>query len=157
MRPLLASPIVRRKGRDMISQTRMAHQFAVAIRIVELAAEHGTYSKEELDELFVMGYLHDIGYQFANDPDSHAQAGGEVLKRLGVKYWHEVANHGNPYSSFSSRELDLLNAADMSTSPQGESVSFAERLADIGARYGTDSTRYVNANLLIKQLMSKGF
>ena len=99
----------------MISFDRMTHQLSVARDLVEQAQSRGTYSEQELQNLFVLGYLHDIGNEFATDPDDHAAIGGEVLKRLGFTYWAEVANHGNPESSYSSAELDLLNSADMHT------------------------------------------
>lgn len=140
----------------MISSDRMAHQLSVARTLVEQARLRGTYSEQELQDLFVLGYLHDIGYEFATDPDDHAAVGGEVLKRLEFVYWAEVANHGNPESSYSSAELDLLNSADMHTSPTGERVSYAERLRDIADRYGEDSPRYQNARMIIDDLKVKG-
>lgn len=140
----------------MITLERMTHQLSVARCLVELAREQGGYSEEELQQLFVLGYLHDIGYGFATDPDNHAHAGGEVLKRLGFIYWAEVANHGNPTSAYSSLELDLLNSSDMHTSPTGEYVTYAERLQDIADRYGEDSLRYKNARTIIADLERKG-
>ena len=140
----------------MISSGRMAHQLSVARTLVEQACSQGSYSEEDLQNLFVLGYLHDIGYEFAVDPDKHAPVGGEVLKRLGFVYWAEVANHGNPASAYSSAELDLLNSADMHTSPTGEYVTYAERLQDIADRYGEDSPRYQNARTIIANLESKG-
>ncbi len=140
----------------MISFDRMTHQLSVARDLVEQAQSRGTYSEQELQNLFVLGYLHDIGYEFATDPDDHAAIGGEVLKRLGFTYWAEVANHGNPESSYSSAELDLLNSADMHTSSTGERVTYAERLQDIADRYGEDSPRYQNARTIIANLESKG-
>lgn len=140
----------------MISSDRMAHQLIVARDLVEQAQSRGTYSEQELQNLFVLGYLHDIGYEFATDPDDHAAIGGEVLKRLGFTYWAEVANHGNPEGSYSSAELDLLNSADMHTSSTGERVTYAERLQDIADRYGEDSPRYQNARTIIADLESKG-
>lgn len=140
----------------MISFDRMTHQLSVARDLVEQAQSRGTYSEQELQNLFVLGYLHDIGYEFATDPDDHAAIGSEVLKRLGFTYWAEVANHGNPESSYSSAELDLLNSADMHTSSTGERVTYAERLQDIADRYGEDSPRYQNARTIIANLESKG-
>lgn len=140
----------------MISSDRMAHQLGVAQMLVDQARSYGSYSEQELQDLFVLGYLHDIGYEFAIDPGNHAHAGGEVLKRLGFIYWAEVANHGNPTSTYSSSALDLLNAADMQTSPSGEHVSYAERLQDIADRYGEDSLRYKNARTIIADLERKG-
>lgn len=141
----------------MISSDRMAHQLSVARDLVEHARLRGSYSEQELQDLFVLGYLHDIGYEFATDPDDHAAVGGEVLKRLGFTYWAEVANHGNPESSYSSAELDLLNLADMHTSPTGKRVTYAERLQDIADRHGEDSSRYRNARMIIADLETRGY
>lgn len=140
----------------MISPDRMAHQIGVARKIVEQARLCGGVSDENLQDLFVLGYLHDIGYEFAADPDDHAAVGGEILKRLGFKYWAEVANHGKPESAYSSHELDLLNSADMQTSPAGESVSYSERLRDIADRYGAESPRCENARAIIADLERRG-
>ena len=139
----------------MISSDRMAHQLSVARTLVEQARSQGSYSEEELQDLFVLGYLHDIGYEFAADPDRHTPVGGEVLKRLGFVYWAEVANHGNPAGTYSSAELDLLNSADMHTSPTGDRITYAERLQDIADRYGEDSPRYQNARTIITDLECK--
>lgn len=140
----------------MMTPERMAHQLSVARRVVELARERGGYSEEELRQLFVMGYVHDLGYEFAVDPDEHAQVGGEILAQSGFMYAREVVNHGNPAPDHSSPALDLLNAADMQTSPSGERVSYEERLADIAARYGEDSPRTRNAAAIIAALKEKG-
>lgn len=141
----------------MLSENRMQHQLAVARRVVEMAKQRGGYSEEELQELFVMGYLHDIGYEFAKDPDNHAVVGGEVLRQCGFKYWQEIASHGDPESSYFSPELDLLNSADMHTSPLGEAISYEERLKGIRERYGSQSPRYLKAINVIQKLEEAGY
>lgn len=141
----------------MISEARMTHSLAVARLVVELAKQHGTYSDEQLQELFIMGYLHDIGYEFVIDPYAHSIVGGEVLRRSGFVHWQEIAHHGLPESEYSSHALDLLNAADMHTLPTGEHVSFEQRLTDIVERYGEDSVPYRNASAIIEQLKLKGY
>lgn len=141
----------------MISQNRLTHQLGVARRIVETAKQHGKYSEKELMELFLMGYLHDVGYEFVEDSSEHADAGGNVLKNIGFKYWREIANHGKPSCDYASPELDLLNSADMHTSPIGEPVSYEERLEGIREKYGADSLRYKNAASVIDDLKEAGF
>lgn len=141
----------------MISKYRMQHQLAVARRVVEMAKQRGGYSEEELQELFLMGCLHDVGYEFVEESNQHASAGGDVLKRCGFKYWQEVANHGVPECDYASPELDILNSADMHTSPVGESVSYEERLAGICERYGADSAHYKNAAIVIQKLKEAGY
>ena len=42
----------------------------------------------------------------------------------------------------------LLNLADMTTGRHGEHAIIEQRLADIGARYGTESRQYVDAKRL---------
>lgn len=141
----------------MLTESRMQHQLAVARRVVEIARQHGEYSDEELQDLFLMGYLHDIGYEFAEESSDHASAGGELLRRCGFKYWQEVANHGHPDCPYSSSELDILNSADMHSSPVGESISYEERLKDIRDRYGATSSKYKNAALIISKLVELGY
>lgn len=135
----------------------MSHQLSVARKVVEMAKSRGEYSEEELQELFLMGYLHDVGYEFVDDPSEHASAGGDALRRMGFKYWQEVSNHGIPGCSYASSELDLLNSADMHTSPIGNPVSYKRRLDDIRERYGVDSTQYRNAATVIAELKEKGY
>lgn len=144
-------------GGKLISEMRMAHSVAVGRVVVELARQWGGYSEEQMEELFVMGYLHDVGYEFAAEAQGHAAAGGEVLRRAGFAYWREIAYHGVPACEYASRELDLLNAADMHTSPCGEYVSFEQRLADIAERYGEDDSRYRDAATVIEELRTKGY
>lgn len=136
----------------MISSDRMAHQLSVARTLVKLAREENAYTEAELQDLFVLGFVHDIGYEFAENPDDHASVGGELLKRAGFKYWQEVSNHGKPDCSYASPELALLNAADMHTSPAGEYLTYADRLQDIADRYGEASLRYKNAARIIASL-----
>lgn len=141
----------------MISAYRMAHQLGVARCVVELARQRGGYSDEELQELFLMGYLHDVGYEFTEDSTEHAAVGGEVLARAGFEYWREVAYHGMPDCPYASPELDILNAADMHTSPVGEPVSYEERLQGIRDRYGEDAPHCANAAAVIEELRRKGW
>lgn len=51
-------------------------------------------------------------------------------------------------------ELFILNCADMSVTVDGKNCTMAERLEDIGNRYGVDSSEYRKAVLEVKKLQS---
>lgn len=109
------------------------------------------WSEEKCEEMFVLGLLHDIGYEFEN-PKEHATIGGNILKNTGYKYWKEVLYHGNPNSEYKSIELKLLNSADMQISPCGDLITYSERLTDIKDRYGDVSVQYINAKKIVASL-----
>ena len=128
---------------------RLKHSYAVANKMIELGQEKNL-STEQLDELFLLGYLHDIGYQY--DKDNHAVAGAKVLKENNYKYWQEVYYHGNPDSEYQSLYLDILNTADMMIDKYGNDVGFDKRLEDIKGRYGEESVPYTRCLKLVKKI-----
>lgn len=132
----------------MIDDNRYKHIRGVA----ELMAEIAPQGLEK--EMFLLGMLHDIGYLY--QPQNHNIFGGNLLKEQGYKYWQEVYWHGVPDAEYTSAALDLLNSADMQVNAYGERVSYTERLADIGNRYGTDSSQYLLAKKMTEYLIAKG-
>ncbi len=136
----------------MLTQNRINHIIAVANLMKEKAPLLGL----DPDQMFVLGYLHDVGYAVQTDK-LHSYFGGEILKKAGYKYHQEVCNHGNPYTEYTSSALDLLNYCDMHINSNGELVSYEERLEDIKARRGEDSIEYKNSLLIVKQLIEKHF
>lgn len=140
-----------------ISNERLAHMRSVGRRAQIIAEQIGIEDTEELEDIFILGYLHDIGYEFSNAQSGHERVGGNILRRNGYRYWREVSSHGDPDAIYSSKLLDILNAADMLTDSEGESVTYEERLLDISKRYGADSSQYVRAAKLIESLVGKGY
>lgn len=134
-----------------ISNERLKHSLEVARLMKETASDKG-WSKEKCEEMFILGYLHDVGYEFAEQQCDHASIGGEILKSQGYKYWKEVSYHGKLEVDYSSEELDMLNMADMRIDSSGNDVGVAMRLEDIATRYGKESTQFVEAELLAKKL-----
>lgn len=130
---------------------RLKHSLAVANKMVKIGQEKG-FNDIQLQELFVLGYNHDIGYRFATDKSKHNIVGGEILKSANYKYWQEIYNHGNPNTNYLSVYLDILNQADMQIDKDGNDVSYNERLEDIKQRYGNNSIQYINAKEIIKRL-----
>ena len=133
---------------------RILHSINVAKKMVSIG-ESKQLSKEELDDLFLLGLVHDIGYQY--DKNNHAIAGANILKNNGYKYYKEVYYHGMVNSEYNSLYLDILNYADMNVDKYGNDVGFDKRLEDIKSRYGEESKVYINCANLINELKEKGW
>ena len=95
----------------------------------------------ELQDLFVLGFNHDIGYEYGNN-STHEYIGGEILKRNNYKYWKEIYYHGDTNTKYTSLFLTILNKADMQIDRNGNDVGYDKRLEDIKSRYGENSTTY---------------
>ena len=132
------------------SNDRANHSLEVAKQMYEKALEQ-TDDEFYARKMFHLGIVHDIGYQFSENTKDHPHAGGLFLKEDGYEFWEEVYEHGNPDVESPTKELMLLNWADMHTDGKGNRVSFEERLRDIKNRYGVDSVEYTNAQLVINR------
>lgn len=136
----------------MITENRWKHILGVARKAKELALKLRPNDEKYAEDMFLLGLLHDIGYEFTKDNTSHAAIGGEILKRAGYKHWQEVANHGNEMVENMSDELFILNSADMMTGPNGEKFTFAKRLEEIAKRFGKESVPYKKCLIEIENL-----
>ena len=92
-----------------MTNERANHTWEVARKMVEIGKEKNL-SKEEQEDLFVLGINHDIGYQFGNS-ENHNKLGAEFLKENGYKYWKEVYYQGKADSEYNYMYLDILNEA----------------------------------------------
>lgn len=136
----------------MIAQNRWQHILGVARKCKEFAAKFKPNDREFAEDMFVLGLLHDMGYEFVESNASHAAVGGEILKRNNYRYWSEVSLHGDETVDNMSDELFILNCADMSTGPNGEDFTFAERLKEIASRFGTDAVAYKKCVIEVEKL-----
>lgn len=127
---------------------RSAHMLAVGRLAEAIAAEVFDWDEGKCREMFLLGYLHDVGYEFSATQPEHPRVGGDILKDSGYAYWRELFWHGVPSPGYSSDELMLLNLADLRVNSVGEEVGISRRLDDIGDRYGLDSEQYVGAKAL---------
>lgn len=134
----------------MIDEDRIKHILAVARLMKDNAEKIGLDSKE----MFTLGLLHDIGYEFGGSEEHHLN-GYKVLEKQNYKYSKEVLYHGKPTDKYSSPALDLLNFADMHIDKKGNYVSFEDRLEDIKSRRGEDSPHYKNSKKIIYGLKSR--
>lgn len=133
---------------------RLLHTIAVARKMVEIAKEKNL-SEQQQHELFLLGYNHDIGYEYKVEGEEHQQTGGKLLRDNGYKYWQEVYYHGLPDAPYESEYLLILNQADMQINKYGNDVGYDKRLHDIEERYGGDSIPYQNSKKLIDQIRNK--
>jgi len=122
---------------NLIDNDRLNHSLAVARKMVEIGRKHD-FADEQLHELFILGYNHDIGYEFGTN-ENHRIIGGNILRENNYKYWKEVYYHGKVEIEYSSKFLDILNQADMQIDKYGNDVGYDNRLEDIKNRYGKDS------------------
>lgn len=136
----------------MISKDRIQHILHVANLMKEKAESLGL----DKEEMFTLGLLHDIGYEYTNN-DEHRIIGFKILEKQNYKYAKEVLYHGKPNSEYSSKALDLLNYADMHIDNKGNYVSFEQRLEDIKNRRGVSSQAFTNSKLIIIELQNKKF
>ena len=133
---------------------RIKHSYQVALKMQEIGKELGL-KETELNELFILGLNHDIGYNFSSDNSEHNKIGGKILKSQNYKYWEEVYYHGETDINYQSLYLDILNLADMQIDWYGNCVDFEKRLIDISFRYGIDSETYKKGYMLVKELSQK--
>ena len=132
---------------------RWAHSRGVAQRAARIA---GAYPVEERELLVAAAWLHDIGYAPAlRDTGMHQIDGARYLARRGAP-WRVcalVAHHagaqavanlvdlGDQLSVFADEQTptrDALWYCDMTTSPDGAEVTFADRMAELCHRRTAD-------------------
>ncbi len=135
-----------------LTSDRMNHCLSVAKKMRELATHFPDKYPVNPDEAFVLGLLHDVGYEFSEEQKEHANKGGLLLKEQGYKYWKEVFYHGIPQDEYSSKMLTLLNYVDMITGPKGDYMTVEERINDIANRYGEDSWQTKEAIALSRKI-----
>ena len=134
-----------------MDENRLKHSIAVARKMVEIAKSKNL-SDEDIKKCFIIGYNHDVGYEFAKSGINHNIIGGEILKNINFKYWREIYYHGEINIEYKSLYLDILNQADMQIDKYGNDVGYDKRLEDIKNRY--EKLLY-NLKQLIRQFQGK--
>lgn len=147
-----------------ISDDKMKHILEVARECYRIAQDRG-FDDEFCERMFMLGWIHDVGYEFAEEANEHGVYSELLMRRIGVsatnmnssKALHCVRTHGHVTNTIST-EWVILNTADLTVNSKGEHVSVYKRLEDIKARYGEDSTQYISSCEVAKKcglLMSK--
>ena len=133
---------------------RLKHSYSVAIKMQEIGRKL-KLSDNQINELFILGLNHDIGYHFTKEHQIHNKVGGKILEKSNYKYWKEVYYHGEIDIEYNSLFLDILNLSDMQIDKYGNDVGFNKRLIDIKNRYGENSNVYKKCLNLIENLKNK--
>ena len=136
----------------MISDNRLFHSIGVARMMKRLAMCFRPNDTEFAESMFLLGLLHDVGYEFTDDVVQHAKIGGDILIHCGFRYADCVAVHGYVTNDVFSDELYILNLADMIIGSDGKICTFDDRLDYIKNRYGAESKQYQEAVIMVKKL-----
>lgn len=129
-----------------ITDDRMHHILSVARACYTLAHDRG-YSEDFCKRMFMLGYIHDVGYEFAQSPSEHSHISKELLELLGVHddIAKEAIQHHTMYTASPSVEWEILSLADLTVGSKGKSCDVIDRLQDIKQRYGEYSDQYLTA------------
>ena len=134
-----------------ISEDRLHHILGVARKAYEIAKDMG-YDECFCRRCFMLGWLHDVGYEFSEKQSEHSYVSEELLRSLSSepcnKEWANalsaIRKHG-AYTENETAEWKILNMADMQIDSQGNEVNVSQRLEDIRNRYGEHSNQYLTA------------
>ena len=137
-----------------ISDKRLRHSLGVARKAYKIAKADG-YEESYCRRMFMLGFVHDVGYEFAKNPEEHPDVGADMLKQLAEDCEDAILaikEHGQ-MSAEKTDEWRILNMADMLTNSDGRDVDATTRLNDIKARYGKHSKQYLMACEICHQTM----
>ena len=134
-----------------ISNDRMIHTLNVARQCYLIAKDKYQLSETDCRKAFMIGFLHDVGYEFSETTLEHPEVGQALIKEtLGIDL-PEVGKHGDPYSE-QTTFLAILNEADLTVDSKGNVVSVEERLYDIKSRYSETAMEYLKPLNVSKKL-----
>ena len=146
----------------MIDENRIKHMLSVARKCYMLAKEKYQISEEDARKYFLMGLIHDIGYEFSREASEHPDIGADILESAASKEWfsdqdwlamiNAIRHHGKTTQYEYTIADYILNEADLTVDSQGNNVSIEERIEDIRVRYGNESRQHLNAVEMKKRL-----
>ena len=134
-----------------ISNDRMQHILSVARQCYQIAKNKYHLEETDCKKAFMIGFLHDVGYEFSEYNLEHPEKGMLLVKEtLGIEL-PEILLHGDPDAE-QTLFLSILNEADLTVDSKGNVVSVEERLQDIVSRYSEDALEYLKPLRLAKKL-----
>ena len=140
-----------------ISEDRLHHIIGVARKAYQIAKEM-LYTEDFCRKMFMIGWVHDVGYEFSKNEAEHARVSSDLLHQLvccnhpddtqiSLRTNYAIYYHGScPDESLSHNlEWKIINMADMLIDSKGNEVTVYQRLDDIKDRYGEHSDQYITA------------
>lgn len=133
-----------------ITDDRLHHIIGVARKCYKISK--GLNKPEDFcRRMFMIGWNHDVGYEFSHNKIEHPNISKSLLKLINVNDSNEanivldaINTHGE-LNETQTLEWQILNIADMTIDSKGNDVDVQTRLEDIGNRYGKESSDYLKA------------
>lgn len=135
---------------------RYKHCYSVGKRMYAYAKYMLGWNEKKCCEMFVLGNLHDIGYELDPDCFDHDWILADILS-YSFKYHNEIRYHSQYQTEYDSPELRLLYFGDMTVDGAGNWCTLKERLEDLEKRHGKNSEVYKVSLELAKLIKSWGF
>lgn len=142
---------------EYFPESRYKHCHNVGLKMYSYAKFHMGMNETQCQQMFLLGILHDVGYELNSDAFMHDVAMSEILKNSNYIYADEIEYHSYLQHDFDSQAMKLLYFGDMTVDGQGNWVSFEERLCDIKKRHGIESDVYKESVKIANQLIEWGF
>ena len=132
---------------------KLKHSLNVARKCYEIAKNKYQKDEDFARKMWLIGYCHDIGYEFATNenPHEHPWIGSDIIRMAFGSSCKPIMEHGKRVPQ-TMDELRILNEADLRVDRKGNIVSVENRLSDIAIKHGYSSPQYVNAHWLAKEL-----
>ena len=144
------------RQKEKIPLNRLRHMYGVGREMYRYAKEVLNWPEEKAREMYILGLLHDAGYEFNKDDCGHGYEAADILERCGYRYADEIRNHSYVIAR-PSNELKLLWYADQVIDGKGHKVTFGKRLDDIAKRHGKESDAYKWCKEIIEYCKEHGF
>lgn len=135
-----------------LKESRIRHSMGVANFLFAYTKSHD-WSKEETEDLYLTGLLHDIGYIDNPKGTDHGRLGAEILKRNGLnaEICELISCHGR-FIENPSRKQALLWLADLCVNRDGGYIGYQKRYESIKERYKNDPERLFQVYRILEYL-----
>lgn len=140
-----------------ITEDRLHHIIGVARKCYSLAKEQG-YNEDFCRKMWMIGWNHDVGYEFSETQEEHPEVSSEMIHQLiysKIIYDQQLPAKTNYAVFYHSQITDdsllcnpewvILSAADLLIDSKGNEVNVGTRLNDIKNRYGVESKQFYAA------------
>ena len=138
----------------MLNEEKIKHNVEVARLCYEISKEKYGCTEKFARAMWVIGYNHDIGYEFMNKNEKssmHPDISDDILFTAFHGDNYAIKWHGKKIAQ-DDLSLRILNEADLKVNSKGKRVSVKDRLKDIENRYGKSSSQYLQALWLAEEL-----
>ena len=135
----------------------MLHCHNVGLRMYSYAKKRLGWYEDECNDMYILGMMHDLGYELNGDPFEHDNAMSRALGHTGYKYIREIYYHSCMQTEYDTPAMRLLYFGDMTVDGFGRWCTLEERLKDIEECHGIDSEVYKESKAIADALIKWGF